>query len=47
MDFLGGFPTTKKGHDYLFAVVDRFKNICILMPCKKTIIGKEAINIFF
>jgi hypothetical protein len=25
---------TKGGHDYLYVVVDRFKNMCILMPCK-------------
>jgi hypothetical protein len=35
MDFVGGFPTTRKGHDYLFVVVDRFNKMCILMPCKK------------
>jgi hypothetical protein len=24
MDFMGGLPTTWKGHDYLFLVDDRF-----------------------
>ena len=47
MDFMGGLPTTRKGHDYLFVVVDRFNKMCILMPCKKTINGKEATNLFF
>jgi hypothetical protein len=42
MDFLGCLPTMWKGHDYLFVVVDRFKNICILMPYKNTINGEEA-----
>jgi hypothetical protein len=47
MDFVGCLPTTKKGHDYLYVVVDRFNKMCILMPCKKTIIGQEATNKFF
>nr|QHR91263.1 hypothetical protein Q903MT_gene5295 [Picea sitchensis] len=47
MDFVGGLPTTRKGHDYLFVVVDRFSKMCILMPCKKTIKGQEATNMFF
>jgi hypothetical protein len=37
MDFFGGLRTTRKGHDYLFVVVNRLKKMCILMPCKNTI----------
>jgi hypothetical protein len=47
MDFVGGLPTNKKGYDYLFVVVDRFIKMCILMPCRKIIKGKEATNKFF
>ena len=47
MYFVGGIQTTRKGHDYLFVVVDIFSKICILIPCKNTIIGKEAENMFF
>jgi hypothetical protein len=47
MDFVGGLPTTRKGHDYLFVLVDRFSKMCILVPCKKTIKGQEAENMFF
>jgi hypothetical protein len=47
MDFLGGLPTTRKGHDYLFVVVDKLSKMCILMPCKKNIKGQEAVNMFF
>jgi hypothetical protein len=47
MDFVGGLPTTRKGHDYLFVVVDMLNKMCILMPCKKTIMGKKASNMFF
>jgi len=39
MEFVGGIPTTRKGHDYLFVVVDRFNKMCVLMPCKKIISG--------
>jgi hypothetical protein len=46
MDFVGGFLATKKGHDYLFVVVDRFNKMCIHMPCKQTIKGKETTNMF-
>jgi hypothetical protein len=47
MDFLGGLPKTKKGHDYLFVVVDRFNKMCIPMPSKKIVIGQESTNKFF
>jgi hypothetical protein len=47
MDFVGGLPTTRKGHDYLFVVVDKFSKMCILMPRKKTIKGQPAANLFF
>ena len=46
MDFVGGLPTNKKGNNYVFLVVDMF-NMCILMPYKNTINGKEATNMFF
>jgi hypothetical protein len=44
---VGGFPTTRKGHEYLLVIVDRLNKMCILMPCKKTIKGNEVENIFF
>jgi hypothetical protein len=47
MDFVGGLPTTRKGRDYLFVVVDKFNKMCIFMPCKKTIKGQETTNMFF
>jgi hypothetical protein len=47
MYFLGGLPTTRKRHDYLFVVVVKFNNMCILIPCKKTIKGQETTNMFF
>jgi hypothetical protein len=35
MDFVGCLPMSKRGHVYLYVVVNRFSNMCILMPCKK------------
>jgi hypothetical protein len=40
MDFVGGLPTTKGVHDYLYVVVDRFNKMCILMTCKNQITTK-------
>jgi hypothetical protein len=47
MDFVGGLPMTKGGHDYLYVIVDRFNNMCILMPCKHKIIAEKTVNLFF
>ena len=47
MDFVVGLPMSRKGHDYLYVVVDRLKTMCILMACKKTITTKQTANIFF
>ena len=47
INFVGGFPRTKKGRDYLFLAVDKFINMCIPMPCKRTIKGQDTINMFF
>ena len=37
MDFVGRLPKSRKGHDYLYVVVDRFSKMCILIPCNKQI----------
>jgi hypothetical protein len=47
MDFVGGLPMTKRGHDYLYVIVDRFNKMCILMPCKKKITAEQITNLFF
>jgi hypothetical protein len=38
---------SKRGHDYLYVVVDRFSKMCILMPCKNHIIVEQTGNLFF
>ena len=35
MEFVGGLPKSRKGHDYLYVVVDRFNKMCVLIPCNK------------
>ena len=47
MDFVGGLPMPRKGHDYLYFVVDRFSKMCILMACKKNITTEQTDNLFF
>jgi len=37
MDFVGGLPLSRKGHDYLYAVVDNFNKKCILTPFKRNL----------
>ena len=46
MDFVGGLPMSKRGHDYLFVVVDRLSKMCVLMPCKMKIIAELTTRIF-
>ena len=47
MDFVGGLPLSRKGHDYLHVVVDYFRKMSILMPCKKQITAKQTACLFF
>jgi hypothetical protein len=39
MEFVGGLSRTKRWHDYLYVVVDRFSEMSVLLACKKTIKG--------
>jgi hypothetical protein len=47
MDFVGGLPMSKQNHDYLYVVVDRFRKMCILMPCKKQVTTEKTTQMFF
>jgi hypothetical protein len=47
MNFVGGLPMSKGGHEYLYVVVDRFSEMCILIPCKKQITTEQTANLFF
>lgn len=37
---------SRKGHDYLHVVVDRFIKICILVPCRKQVISEQTTHMF-
>ena len=47
MDYVGGLPKSRKGHDYIYVVVNRFSIICILMPCKNQVIEGQTTHMFF
>jgi hypothetical protein len=47
MDFVGGLLRTRRGHEYMYVVVDRFNKMCALMAHKKTIQGQEVASLFF
>jgi hypothetical protein len=46
MDFVRGFPMNCRDHDYLFFIVDHFKNTCVLIPCKNMIFGQVVDELF-
>ena len=47
MDFVGGLPKSRKGHDYLYVIVDKFNKMCILIPCNKHITIEQTMKLFF
>jgi hypothetical protein len=47
MDYMSGLPSTKKGNDCVFVVVDQFSKMAILIACKKNIIVEDISKLFF
>jgi hypothetical protein len=47
MDYMSALPSTKRGNDCVFVVVDRFSKMEILAACKKNITVKATTKLFF
>jgi hypothetical protein len=47
MDFVGGLTMSRRGHDYLYVVVDHFSKMRILMPCTKQLTAEQTTRLFF
>jgi hypothetical protein len=47
MDYLSGLPSTKKGNDCVFVVIDQFSKMAILTACKKNITVTDIAKLFF
>ncbi len=45
MDFITELPTTAKGHDTLFVVVDRFSKMVHLAPCHNSLTARQAADL--
>jgi hypothetical protein len=46
MDYMSGPPSTKRGNDYVFVVVDRFSKMAIMTACKKSLTAKATSKLF-
>lgn len=47
MDFAGGLPKYREGHDYLYVMMDRFSKMCILIPCNMQVTVEQTSKLFF
>jgi hypothetical protein len=47
MDYMSGLPSTQRGNDCVFVVVDRFSKMAILVAYKKSITAEATAKIFF
>jgi hypothetical protein len=47
MDYMSGLPSTKRGNECVFVVVDFFSNMAILDAYKKRIIAEATTKLLF
>jgi hypothetical protein len=47
MEYMSGLPSTKKGNDCVFVVVDHFSRMVILVAWKKSIKTEATSKLFF
>ena len=47
MYYMLGLPSTKRGNDFVFVVVDRFSKMVILASCKKSVTAEPTTNLLF
>jgi len=45
-DFMSGLPTSRRGNDFLFLVVDRLTKRLVLIATRKSVTGREAARLF-
>jgi hypothetical protein len=47
MEYMLGLPSTKRGNDFVFVLVDHFSKMDIMVSRKKNIIAEATAKIFF
>jgi hypothetical protein len=47
MDYMSGLPSTKRGNNCVFVVVDHFSKMTILVAYKKSITTEATAKLFF